>query len=316
MFFIRRHKYDAIIILYDKFLKKINKDLLALFAGAHLKIGYIKQEDGLFLLTNRFLIYKSVKALAFFFLVNLGVFVLAFPVMLLWFILIFFMGLACLNLNNVRKEGEGETIFEPINMNKKGLVSINIVNWNGRRYLEQCIESILKQTYKPIEINIIDNFSTDGSMEYLRNKYPEIRIVENKKNQGFSKAHNQGILLSKGEYIIPLNFDIVLSTDFVEKMVEAVNMSKEIGMVSGKLYKKNEYRISQIIDTTVIIMHTMFPCDRGENNLDKGGYGKYEYIFGASGAAPLYRKEMLEDIKIGDEYFDEDFFIYVEDVDL
>ena len=93
-------------------------------------------------------------------------------------------------------------------------------------------------------------------------------------------------------------------------------MSKEVGMVSGKLYKKFEYGTSKILDTTGIVMNYMFPSDRGENNLDNGEYNKCEYIFGASGAAPLYRKEMLEDIKVGDEYFDEDFFIYVEDVDL
>lgn len=197
------------------------------------------------------------------------------------------------------------------------LVSINIVNWNGLPFLSGCIDSIKSQTYKNIEINIIDNCSSDDSCNFLSDKYPEIRLLRNCKNEGFSRAHNQGIDISSGEYILPLNFDILLSPDFVEKMVKAVKSYKNVGIASGKLYILNNGEKTNIIDSTGISMLGMFPADRGHNEFDCRRYDMLSpYIFGASGAAGLLCREMLYDIKIGKEFFDEDFYIYVEDVDL
>lgn len=196
------------------------------------------------------------------------------------------------------------------------LVSINIVNWNGLQLIGECIDSIKLQTYKNIEINIIDNNSTDGSVDFLSGKYPDIKLVKNMRNEGFSKAHNQAIMISSGEYILPLNFDIVLSPAFVEEMVKAIESSPKIGIVSGKLYALKNGEKTNIIDSTGITMQGMFPADRGQNETDSGQYDKLDYIFGASGAVPLFRRKMLEDIRLNEEYFDEDFYIYVEDVDL
>lgn len=113
------------------------------------------------------------------------------------------------------------------------LVSVNIVNWNGLNFLSNCIESIKLQTYKNIEINIIDNNSTDGSVDFLSGKYPDIKLVKNMRNEGFSKAHNQAIMISSGEYILPLNFDIVLSPAFVEEMVKAIESSPRLALFQG-----------------------------------------------------------------------------------
>ncbi|MBI5404053.1 MAG: glycosyltransferase family 2 protein [Ignavibacteriae bacterium] len=196
------------------------------------------------------------------------------------------------------------------------LVSINIVNWNGLQFIGHCIDSIKLQTYKNIEINIIDNNSSDGSVDFLTTKYPDIKLVKNMRNEGFSKAHNQAIIISSGEYILPLNFDIILAPTFVEEMVNAIESSSEVGIVSGKLYILRDGEKTNIIDSTGITMQGMFPADRGQNEIDSNQYAKVEDVFGASGAAPLFRREMLEDIRLNEEYFDEDFYIYVEDVDL
>lgn len=196
------------------------------------------------------------------------------------------------------------------------LVSVNIVNWNGLNFLSNCIESIKSQTYKNIELNIIDNNSTDGSVDFLSGKYPEIKLARNIQNEGFSRAHNQAIRMSSGDYILPLNFDIILNPAFVEEIVKAIESSSEIGIVSGKLYILRDSEKTNIIDSTGIIMHGMFPADRGQNGIDSGQYNSADHVFGASGAAPLFRREMLEDIKLNKEYFDEDFYIYVEDVDI
>ncbi len=196
------------------------------------------------------------------------------------------------------------------------LVSINIVNWNGLNYIGKCIESIKLQTYKNIEINIIDNNSSDSSVEFITTKYPEIKLVKNILNEGFSKAHNQAIRISLGEYILPLNFDIILTPTFVDDIVKAIESLPRLGIVSGKLYVLKDGKETNIIDSTGITMHGMFPADRGQNETDTGQYDKVEPVFGASGAAPLFSREMIDDIRINDEYFDEDFYIYVEDVDL
>ena len=196
------------------------------------------------------------------------------------------------------------------------LVSINIVNWNGVHFLSDCIESIKSQTYKNIEINIIDNNSSDGSVDLLRRKYPEIMLVNNFQNEGFSRAHNQAARISSGEYILPLNFDIILSPQFVAEMVKAIEMAPDIGIVSGNLYALRQGEDRKMIDSTGVTMKGMFPADRGQNQLDHGQYDKIEYVFGASGAAPLYRRTMLEEVALNGEYFDEDYYIYVEDVDL
>ena len=195
-------------------------------------------------------------------------------------------------------------------------VSINIVNWNGLHFLGECIESIKLQTYKNIELMIIDNNSSDGSVDFLNAKYPEIKLLINTHNEGFSRAHNQAIKMSCGEYIIPLNFDIILAPSFVEEIVKAIESSPKIGIVSGKLYALTNGSEINIIDSTGITMSGMFSSDRGQGEPDSHKYDKMEYVFGASGAAPLFRREMLEDISLHGEYFDEDFYIYVEDVDL
>lgn len=195
-------------------------------------------------------------------------------------------------------------------------MSVNIVNWNGLRFLKDCLESIKSQCYKNIEVNIIDNHSTDGSFEWLTKQYTGLRLIRNEFNVGFSRAHNQAMRISSGEYILPLNFDIILNPHFIEEMVKAIEMAPDIGMVSGHLYALGKGEHEKIIDSTGITIKGMFPADRGQNQFDHGQYKGIEYIFGPSGAAPLYRRAMLEEIAINGEYFDEDYYLYVEDVDL
>ena len=97
--------------------------------------------------------------------------------------------------------------------------------------------------------------------------YPEITILKNTRNEGFSKAHNHAIGISSGEYILPLNFDIILTPTFVEEMVKAIESSCEIGIVSGKLYALRDGEETNIIDSTGITMQGMFPADRDKMKL-------------------------------------------------
>ncbi len=193
-------------------------------------------------------------------------------------------------------------------MIKKSLVSVNILTYNGQDLIELCLKSVLEQTYSDIEILVIDNASEDETVSRIRQG---IKIIQNKENLGFSAGHNIGIRESKGEYILCLNQDVVLDKNFIKNAVEAVEVDKKIGAVQGKLYKKDK-----TIDTTGLLMfkNRRVVC-RGQGEKDKGQYKRGE-IFGADGAAPLYRCSALEDIKINNEYFDEDFFMFKEDVDL
>lgn len=192
---------------------------------------------------------------------------------------------------------------------KNPLVSINILTYNGESLIEDCLQSVLDQTYENLEILVIDNASTDKTVEKIRNS--PIRIIKNKENLGFAAGHNLGIRESKGEYVLCLNQDVVLDKNFVKYAIEAMEKDNPIGSVQGKLYKHGK-----ILDTTGLtaLKNRRF-INRGQGEEDKNQYHAGE-IFGVDGAAPVYRRDALEDTKIINEYFDEDFFCYKEDIDL
>lgn len=210
---------------------------------------------------------------------------------------------------------------ECINNMKKGLISLVIINYNNKDYLSRCINSIMNQTYKNLEIIFIDNESKDESFEYIEEEYSDknILLIRNETNNGYAGAANQGIKISTGEYVMIINPDIVMEENFIEEMYKFIDKDESIGAVSGKLLKydfKNNKKLNYI-DSAGIIMFKNTRCiDRGQNEEDVGQYDSIEQVFGVCGAAPLYRRRALEKISVMDEYFDEDFFAYKEDVDL
>lgn len=208
-------------------------------------------------------------------------------------------------------------------MDKK--VTVHVLNYNHGKYLGRCIESIKKQTYKNIEIIISDNNSTDNSVQFVKKSFPEIRLETNKINLGYAAGHNYVIKNSAGKYFVPLNTDIVMTPSFIEEKVKAIESNKQVGMVEGKLLKagndfftsKTFNRKERFIDSIGVVLYkNRKNYDKATGEKDEGQFENIEYIFGASGAAAMYRREMLEDIKIGEEYFDESFFMYREEVDL
>lgn len=206
----------------------------------------------------------------------------------------------------------------------KPKVSIQIVTWNSREYIGDCLDSIFSQTFKDFIVLVIDNASTDGTAEFIEEKYKNVYLIRNSKNLGFSRAHNQGIKLTNSEYIFILNPDVILESDFLERIVKKAERNKKIAAFGGKLLKMkfvnrelNEKIKTNIIDSTGLkIFRSRRVFDRGEGEKDNKKYNREEKIFGISGACVLYRRKALEEIKIFGEYFDEDFFAYKEDVDL
>jgi GT2 family glycosyltransferase len=201
------------------------------------------------------------------------------------------------------------------------LVSVIIINYNNKNYLNRCIDSILNQTYKNIEIIFIDNKSNDLSYDYVIEEYSdkEINFIRNEVNNGYAGGANQGIKISKGEYVVILNPDIIMEYNFIEELVNYIKDDNKIGAISGKLlkYDFNKDIKTKYIDSAGIEMYRSGKSkDRGQNELDTGAYDNIEEVFGICGAAPMYRKSALQEIKINEEYFDEDFFSYKEDIDI
>jgi len=207
-------------------------------------------------------------------------------------------------------------------MNKT--VAINILSYNGEKLIGPCLKSVAEQTYPHIEVLVIDNASKDKSLEQIQiskskiHKFP-IRIIENKENVGFAAGHNQGIRESKGEYVFCLNQDVIMDKDFIQNAIETMEKDKKIGAIQGRLYKITDINspIREVIDTTgLMIFKNRRVVNRGQGEKESGQYMKAEEIFGADGAAPIYRRGALENAKINNEYFDENFFCYKEDIDL
>ncbi len=214
------------------------------------------------------------------------------------------------------------------------LVSVNILTWNAQKYIRQCLNGVFSQSYDKFEINIVDNGSKDNTVVILKEeflpKYKGIKLIENKNNIGFAQGHNQLIKISSGDLILSLNQDLILEKDYIKNSVSLFK-DKSIGAMQGKLYRfdwdKNEIQQNEgkkIIDTTgLIILKSRRVINRGQGQPDLGLYENIEEIFGVDGAAPIYRRQALEDIKLpfifqsfNDEYFDSDFFSYLEDVDI
>lgn len=209
----------------------------------------------------------------------------------------------------------------------KPLVSVIIPSYNSRRYIEKCLDTLLSQDYSNFEVLVVNNGSADGSADFIKFHYArfkKIRVLEPGENLWYSRGNNFGIRESRGEYILALNQDTVLEQGFIKRLVLEIERDPRLGSVTGKLlhYKFDIDSKTRILDSTGMEMfRTRRVIDRGQWEVDEGQYDGDVEIFGASGAAAMYRRSALEQIKIPKkdgtfEYFDEDFVAYKEDVDL
>jgi GT2 family glycosyltransferase len=196
-------------------------------------------------------------------------------------------------------------------------LSVIIVNFNSGSYLGPCLASLYAQTCQDFEIIVVDNASTDGSMASLDN-YPEVRTECNLTNRGFAAGQNQGIRLSSGRYLMSLNYDLVMETGFLEEIVGAVGSCPEAGWACGKLRQMRADGVT--LGTLYAAGHAWagdrFSFLRGYGEVDEGQYDRQEFVFGAPGAAAVYKREMVEDISYQGQFFDERFFTWYEDVDV
>jgi len=179
---------------------------------------------------------------------------------------------------------------------------------------------VLEQKYESFEVVVIDNASTDGTADILEQFSDRCRIYYNHENIGFAGAQNQAIASSRADWILTLNPDVLLLPNFIQELVEGGRLDPQAGTVCGKLLTIRatfDLPEKQLVDSTgIYFTPTLRHLDRGSQEVDNGHYLSFEYVFGATAAAALYRRAMIDDISIRGEFFDPDFFVYREDADV
>ena len=189
--------------------------------------------------------------------------------------------------------------------------SIIILNWNGRHLLEECLDSVLSQGFRDFEVFVVDNGSTDDSIDFLREGWGDrIRIIPLPSNLGFAGGNNAGIRAAGGRWIVLLNNDTAVEPGWLSALAGAIGRHPEAGMFTPKIL--NYYRRDEIDNTG----HLIYPdgLARGRHRLEKddGRFDEEGEAAWPSGCAGVYKREMLDQIGL----LDETFFAYGEDVDL
>ncbi len=188
--------------------------------------------------------------------------------------------------------------------------SVVIPSWNGVKLLPTCLDSLRAQTYRPFEVLIVDNASTDESVALIRRDYPEVQLITLAENRGFTGAVNAGIAQARGTLVALLNQDIEADPHWLEEMARAAQTHPEAGAIACKIMlfdqrdrfhsAGDDYRLDGI------------PVNRGVWQKDEGQYDTVTEVFSACGGAAAYRRCVLDEIG----WFDESLFMYCEDIDL
>lgn len=189
-------------------------------------------------------------------------------------------------------------------MKKK--VSIIIVNWNGLKYIHECITSLINQTYNNIEIILVDNASSDDSVNFVKLNFPDVKIIQNKENLGFAEGVNIGIKSSSGDFIALFNQDAVAKETWLEILVQSLDNSDEIAAVAGKVfYYGDKYEKDAIFCTwSKIDPYTACPYNFNENEPSN----LVDYL---TGCALLINKDILDEIGL----LDTRYFLYFDETD-
>jgi hypothetical protein len=199
---------------------------------------------------------------------------------------------------------------------KKIIVPIIIVTWNNQKEIEDCISSYLKQTYSNIKVIVVDNASSDKSCEIIKDKFPEVELIESKKNLFFTGGYNLGMnrAISKyhSEFVLISNPDVIASPTMVSELVRSIKKDPKVGACGPKIYyfePKNK-----IYSAGLTFDGFMMACQRGNGEIDDNNnlFNIREKVFGVEGTCILFRTEMLNNIGL----FWNTLKMYSEDVEL
>jgi len=190
------------------------------------------------------------------------------------------------------------------------VLSIVIPNWNGKHFLQTCLDSLRAQSYQQIEIIIADNASEDGSQAFIRENYPEVRLVELPENRGFTGACNAGMMAATGQYIALLNNDTEVDPVWAQAVIDAFASHPDAGILASKMLLFDQRdRFHNAGDYFTVDGR---PGNRGVWQQDIGQYEQEDYVFSACGGASIYRRALLDQVGL----LDDDFFFSLEDIDL
>jgi len=205
-------------------------------------------------------------------------------------------------------------MLEKLTSDKKPTISIHIVTYNSERDIISCLKGVFQQTYPVEQIVIIDNASGDHTVNMIRAyNGRNIKLYTNGNNEGFAKAHNQAIKKTESDFFLVLNPDVFLHPEYIEQIMRFAVNNHKAGSFTGCLLSANSH---VIIDSTGLIMTKQRRSfDRGSGE-DALSWRDSSEVFGVSGAASIYLREMVKDISVGGEFFDPVFFAYKEDVDV
>jgi GT2 family glycosyltransferase len=194
-------------------------------------------------------------------------------------------------------------------------VTACVVTYNSARCLRRCLEALDAQSRQPAHVLVWDNASGDESAALAKRHGADVVLAST--NVGFARAVNELIPRATTPYVLLLNPDAYLGPRYIELLERAADADPGIGSVTGKLVRPAPPGEIPILDSTGHVLYrNRVAVNRGENEPDRGQFDTAGEVFGTCAAAALYRRAMLEDVRVGNEYFDSTFFAYLEDVDL
>ncbi|MCF8365224.1 MAG: glycosyltransferase family 2 protein [Bacteroidales bacterium] len=198
-----------------------------------------------------------------------------------------------------------------MNTNDFPLVSVISINYNAPEVTAEMIKSFENITYPNVEIIIIDNASTKGDVDMLKKDFPKITLIKSDKNLGFAGGNNLGIRKAKGEFILLLNNDTEVKSDFLEPLVEKFQNDPSIGAVSPKIYFHHTPNMLQFTGISEISKHTIRSTAWGFGKMDEGQFEEDKETFFAHGAAMMVPKSVIEKVGLMAEIY----FLYYEEMD-
>lgn len=196
-------------------------------------------------------------------------------------------------------------------MEPQPVLSVIIPNWNGRRFVEECIDSLKGQTFQRFETILVDNGSTDGSADFAEERYGKfLRVLRNKENLGFAGGNNIGIRAARGEYIVLLNNDTWADPHWLDELFKATQSGPPVGMWASKVC--SYFQKDRIEGVGELIYWDGLVRALGQYERDHGQYDGMEEILFPPGCGAMYRKSLFDGIGL----FDEDFFAYADDTEI
>jgi GT2 family glycosyltransferase len=191
------------------------------------------------------------------------------------------------------------------------LVSAIVVNWNGGTMLQEALASLFAQTWPSLEVILVDNASTDGSVEQAERCFRgKLTVIRNAKNEGFARGNNIGFAAARGEWMFLLNADAVCDPNVIEELMRFVEGKPDVGQLACRVVQADK---PHVFDSAGLLLYPDgIARTRGWQEKDQGQYDRAEEVLAPHGCACALRKAMLDEIGA----FDEDFFCYFEDLDL